>query len=115
MHENLFVRQIGFEHPRTRECHLYRQRVLVQLEHSDVLQLVALFLADVNLAPGKLIDHLVASEKCHGIAGRQIKNGAAQFFLRSRRSLHVEPGTDRRTDECDTTQRNADARDAHAV
>ena len=51
VHENLFVRQIGFEHPRTRECHLYRQRVLVQLEHSDVLQLVAFLFPDVNFSP----------------------------------------------------------------
>src|SRR5207249_11768282 len=95
--------------------HLYRQRILVQLEHSDVLELVALFFADVDLAPGKLVDYLIASKERHWISRGQIENRAAQFFLRSRRSLHVEPETDRCAAKRDRTQRNADSRNAHAI
>src|SRR6266513_5741245 len=93
VHENPFIRQIGFQHSRPRVSHLYRQRILIQLKHSNVFELVALLFANVNLAPGKLIDHLVASEERHRISSSKIENRAAQFFLRSRRSLHVEPET----------------------
>src|SRR5438067_1085234 len=115
MHENLLVRQISFEHPFLRESHLYRHRILVQLEDSNVLELVALFLANVNLAPGKLVNDLIASKERHRISRGQIENRAAQFFLRSRRSLHVEPETDCRAADRDRAQRNADARNAHAI
>src|SRR5207249_10833842 len=98
-----------------RVSHLYRKRILIQLEHSNILELVSLLLADVNLASGKLVDHLIASEECHGISCSQIENRAAQFLLCSRRGLHIEPETDRRTDDCDTTQRNANARNAHPI
>ena len=115
MHENLFVRQICFQHASMRVSHLYRQRILVQLEHSNVFQLVAFFFAHVNLASGKLVDHLIAPKKGHRIARGQIENSTTQFFLRSGRSLHVKPQTDYGANNGDRAQWNADAGDAHAV
>jgi len=70
---------------RARVSPFHRQRVLVQFEHSDVLELVTLLFPNINFAPRKLIDHLIATKQRHGIARGQIENGAAQFFLRCRR------------------------------
>ena len=115
MHENLLVRQIGFQHAGTRVSHFYRQRVLVQLEHSDVLELVTLFFPHVNFAPGKLIDHLIATKERHRISRREIENGTAQFFLRCRRDLHIEPETDQSARQRDAPKRKAHAGNAHTV
>ena len=50
MQEKALVRQIRLQHPRPRVRHPHRQRMVVHLEDDDVLQLVALLLADVNFA-----------------------------------------------------------------
>ena len=110
MHQDLFVRQISFEHPGARVSHFHRQRILVHLEHGNVLELVAFLLANVNLAAGKLVDDLVAAKKRHRISRGQIENGAAQFLLRGRRNLHIEPETNRRADDRDASQAEADTR-----
>ena len=115
VHENLLVRQIGFEHARARVRHFYRQRVLVQFEDSDVLELVTFFLSNVNFAPGKLIDHLIAAKKCHRIARSEIEYRASQFFLCCRCNLNVKPETDHSARYCDTPKRNAHAGNAHTV
>ncbi len=73
------------------------------------------FLADINLAARKLIDHLVAPEKRHRVASREIENRAPQFLLRRGRDLHIEPERDEGADRSHDRERNADARDADAV
>ena len=73
MHEDALVWQVGFEHAAAGVHDTERHRVLVMLEDDDVLELVSVFSADVNLAPGKLVDHLVAAEKRHRIARREIQ------------------------------------------
>ena len=73
------------------------------------------FLPDVNFAARKLIDHLVAAEKRHRVAGCEIENRAPQFLLGRGRDLHVEPKTNDGANRSDDRERNADARDADAV
>ena len=91
------------------------QRLIVHLEHGDVLELVPFLFADVNPATGKLIDHLIAAKKRHRIARGEIENRAAQFFLCGRRNLHIKPETNHRATNRDARKRNGHARDAHAV
>ena len=115
MHQDLFVRQIRFEHTGTRVCDLHWQRLLVHLEHGNVLEFVPLLFADINPAAGKLIDDLIAAKKRHGIPRGEIKNGAAQSLLRGRRNLHIEPETNRRATNRYASKRKRHTRDAHAV
>jgi hypothetical protein len=93
----------------------YGERSLVHFEDSDVLEFVAFFFPNVDLASRKLIDHLIAAKERHRIAGSEIENGAAQFLLGGRRGLHVEPEADRRAQERDHGQRDANARNADPV
>ena len=90
--EKTFVRQISLQHPGTRMCHADRQRELfIHLEDDDVLQLVALLFPNVNFAPRKLVDHLVAPEERDRVLRREIEDAATQFFLRSRGDIYVQP------------------------
>ena len=115
MHQDLFVRQIRFEHTGARVRDLHGQRLLVHLEHGNVLKFVPFLFADINPAAGKLIDDLIAAKKRHRIPRGEIKNGTAQSLLRGRRNLHIEPETNRRANNRDASKRNRHARDAHAV
>ncbi len=115
MHKDALVRQIGLEHAGARVGHLHRHGVGAHFKNNDVLELVSFFLADVNFASGKFVDHLVAAKKRHRIARGQIKNRAAQFFLRGRSHLDVEPQANRGADERDRDKWNANARNTHAV
>src|SRR6202011_221050 len=115
MHQDPFVIEIGFEHASAGERHSHWHRFLIELEHGDVLELVPRFFTDVNFSPGKLVDHLIAAEERHRIARGQIKDGAAQFFLRGGRHLDREPKTKRRAHERNYGQRNGDTRHAHAI
>src|SRR5206468_10319319 len=99
--QNLLVSLISFQHARARIAYFYRERILVQFEDGDVLEFVALLFSHVNLAARKLIDHLIAAKERHRIARSKIENSAAQLFLGSRRSLHVEPETDHRAEKRD--------------
>src|SRR4026208_250414 len=115
MHQELFVRQIRFEHTGARVRDLHRQRLLVHLEHGNVLELVAFLFADINPPAGKLIDDLIATKKRHRISRGEIKNSTAQFLLRGRRNLHIEPETNHRATDRDASERNRYTRDAHTV
>src|SRR5947207_13955576 len=91
MHKDLFIRQIRFEHTGARVRDLLGQRLLVHLEHGNVLEFVPFFFSDINPPTGKLIDDLIAAKKRHRISRGEIKNGAAQSLLRGGRNLHIEP------------------------
>src|SRR5436190_2785895 len=115
MHQDLFVRQIRFEHTGARVRDLLGQRLLVHLEYGNVLEFVPFFFADINPPTGKLIDDLIAAKKRHRISRGEIKNGAAQSLLRGGRNLHIEPKTNRRARKRDASKRNRYARDADPV
>ena len=88
MHENSFVRQIGFEHARSAQMSLRIGSDVSSISKTMMFSsLFPVFLADVNFSAGKLIDHLVAAEERHRIARREIEDRAAHFFLRRRRDL----------------------------
>src|SRR5262249_13108334 len=78
-------------------------------------KLVPFFFADVNPATGKLINDLIAAKKRHGIPRSEIKNGAAQSLLSSRRDLHIEPKTNRRANKCNPGKWNRHSRYAYAI
>ena len=107
VHKNLLVRQVGFKHAGARVSHLHRHGVLAQLKYGDVLELVALFFPNIDFAPGKLIDHLIAAKERHWIARGEIENGASQFFLRGGRDLHIEPETHHSAHQRDAPKRKA--------
>ena len=44
-----------------------------------------------------------------------IENGAAQFFLSSRRGVNIEPKTDHRGNDCNSCQGNTNARNTYPV
>ena len=115
MHKDSLVLKIGFQHATARESHLHRQRIFIQLKNCDVLKSIAFLFANINFSAGKLVNHLIAAEERHRITRGEVENCAAQFFLCSWCDLHVQPRTDRREDEGNTSKRNTDARDAHAV
>ena len=115
MHQDLFVRQVRFEHTGARVGDLLGQRLLVHLEHGNVLQFVSILFANIYPPAGKLIDDLIAAKKRHGVPRGEIKNGTAQSFLRGRRNLHIEPETNRRATKRYASKRNRHARDAYAV
>src|SRR4030095_15905121 len=89
--------------------------MFIHLEDDDVLQLVAFLLSDVNFAPRKLVDYLVAPEKRDRVLRRQIEDAAAQFFLRSRGHIDVQPEANRGANDGEQGKRNAAPRHAHAV
>src|SRR6476660_6731121 len=115
MHQELFVRQIRFEHTGTRVCDLHGERLLVHLEYGNVLEFVSFLFADINPPAGKLIDDLIAAKKRHRIPRGEIENGTAQSLLRGRRDLHIEPKTNYRANKRYASQRNRHARNAYAV
>src|SRR4029079_2681222 len=115
MEEEPFIRQIRLQFASARVCYPHRQIVVVHLEDNNVLQLVAIFFADINLPPGKLIDHLVAAEERDRILGREIKDAAPQLFLRGGGDGDVEPETDCGGDDGEKCERQADPRYAHAI
>src|SRR6476659_325485 len=115
MHQDLFVGQIRLEHTGARVGDLHGQRFLVHLEYGNVFELVPFLFADINPAAGKLIDDLIAAKKRHWITRGEIKNGAAQSLLRSRRNLHIEPKTNRSANNRDTSKRNRHKRHAYAI
>src|SRR6266496_4222814 len=115
VHQDLLVCQVGFEHAGARVSHLHRHGVLVQLEYGDVLELVTLFFPNIDFAPGKLIDHLIAAKERHWIARGEIENGAAQFFLCCRRDLHIEPETHHSARQGDAPKRKTHAWNTDAV
>jgi len=67
-----------------------------------------------KFSPGKLINYLIAAKKRHRIAGREIENGAAQFFLGSRCAWTLSQSRSP-CSERDPSERNANARNAHAI
>src|SRR5438477_396908 len=75
----------------------------------------SLFFAHVDLSPRKLIDYLIAAKKRHRITRSEIENGTAQFFLRGRRSLDVEPEANRSAKKRDPRKRDANTRYAHTI
>ena len=58
---------------------------------------------------------MIASEKRHRIAGGEIEDGAAHFFLGRRRDLDVEPERSGGANQRDDHQRKANPRDAHSI
>ena len=89
--------------------------LLVRFKNDDVLQFVAVFFADINFSAWELIDDLIAPEKRHRIAGGEIEDGAAHFFLGRRRDLDVEPQGSGGAEKRDHHQRMANPGDAHSI
>ena len=115
MHENASIRQIRLERARPGVGHFHRHGQFVRFENDDVFQFVAVFLADINFSAWELIDHLIAPEKRHRIAGGEIKNGAAHFLLGRRCDLDVEPKGGGGAEKRDHRQRKANPGDAYSI
>src|ERR1051325_6156510 len=77
MKEEAFVRQIRFQQAGAGMGYAYGQGMLIHLENNDIFELVAFLLPDINLAPGKLVDDLVAAEERDRVLRRQIEDAAA--------------------------------------
>src|SRR6516165_12691442 len=80
-----------------------------------IVQHRAFFVSNVYLPIRKLIDDLIAPKERQRIVRSQIERGGAQFNLRDRSHIKIDPETDPEESHRDNKNRKTDPRHPHPI